>query len=103
MRARMRMHHTKRSSNDSSKDKDEEERSISADEMIKKIRRNRPEWAVALRGYRYREDLTQADLGELLGIDQSNISKMERGIRAIGKSIAKKLAKLFKTDYHKFL
>ena len=101
MRERMRTHHTKRSSNNSLKH--EEERSISAEDMIKKIRRNRPEWAIALRGYRYREDLTQADLGELLGIDQSNISKMERGIRAIGKSIAKKLAKLFKTDYHNFL
>jgi len=102
MRAHTKMLHTKNYLKHSSKYV-EEEQALSADDIIKKICGKRPEWAVALRGYRYRENLTQADLGNLLGIDQSNISKMERGTRAIGKAIAKKLAKLFKIDYHVFL
>lgn len=84
-------------------EKQSEEKSMSADEMINKIRGDRPAWAVCLRGLRYRENLTQSALSELLGIDQANISKMELGKRAIGKSIAKRLAKLFNIDYHLFL
>lgn len=82
---------------------EEEDDSISAGDMIKKLCGDRPEWAVCLRGLRYREDLTQSALGELLGIDQANISKMELGKRIIGKKIAKKLAELFHTDYRLFL
>ena len=51
----------------------------------------------------YREDLTQAEMGEKLGIAQTNISQMELGKRAIGKKLAMKFAKLFNTDYHIFL
>lgn len=71
--------------------------------MISKICGDIPEWAISLRGLRIREGLTQEALGKLLGIDQTNISKMERGKRNIGKSIAKRLADLFKTDYRIFL
>lgn len=59
--------------------------------------------AVMLRGLRYREGLTQVELGKLLGIAQGNISLMEKGKRTIGKDIAKRLAHLFKTDYRLFL
>ncbi len=76
---------------------------MSADEIIKKICGDLPEWAVALRGLRYREGLTQTALGDLLNIEQTNISQMERGKRPIGKMLAKRLAKLFKTDYRMFL
>ncbi len=80
-----------------------EENSMSADEMIRKICGDLPEWAVTLRGLRNREGLTQAALGNLLGIAQTNISKMELGKRSIGKTIAKRLADLFHTDYRLFL
>lgn len=59
--------------------------------------------AVMLRGLRNREGITQAELGNLLGVEQTNISKMESGKRPIGKTIAMRLAKLFKTDYRLFL
>lgn len=62
-----------------------------------------PSWAIALKGLRCREGLTQDALGKLLGIAQTNISKMECGKRHIGKNIAKRLAQLFKTDYRLFL
>ncbi len=80
-----------------------EEDAMSADEMIRKICGDLPEWAVTLRGLRNREGLTQAALGNLLGIAQTNISKMELGKRPIGKTIAKRLADLFHTDYRLFL
>ena len=76
---------------------------MTADEMIQKLCNGLPEWAVCLRGLRVREGLTQAALGKLLHIDQTNISQMERGKRTIGKKIAKKLSELFKIDYRIFL
>lgn len=82
---------------------DSGDKPMSADEMIRTICEDIPEWAVALRGLRIREHLTQSALGQLLGIAQTNISKMETGKRSIGKKIAKRLASLFKTDYRIFL
>jgi DNA-binding XRE family transcriptional regulator len=61
------------------------------------------EAGVALKGFRLREGWTQAEVAEKIGIDQANLSRMERGKRAIGKAMAKKLAAVFKTDYHIFL
>ena len=76
---------------------------ISVDEFIKECFGNLPQWAVALRGLRNREGLTQEALGEVLGTPQTNISKMETGKRPIGKNLAKRLAELFKIDYRIFL
>lgn len=76
---------------------------MSIEEFINDCFGNFPQWAIALRGLRNREGLTQAALGEALGTAQTNISKMELGKRPIGKQIAKKLADFFKTDYRIFL
>src|SRR5690348_5420984 len=43
--------------------------------------------SVNLRGLRYREDMTQAQLGKALGIGQSNVSKFERGKRLITRKL----------------
>jgi DNA-binding XRE family transcriptional regulator len=99
MRAHTRKHHTESSFQIGEGD----DIPMSADEAIKKICGDRPEWAVALRGLRYREGLTQKALGDLLGIEQTNISKMEQGCRPIGKTVAKRIAKIFKSDYRIFL
>lgn len=101
MQGHMRKHPTERANH--SRSSEVWERSMSADDMIRIISGNLPEYAIALRGLRNREGLTQAALGELLGIAQTNISKMELGKRSIGKTIAKRLANLFKTDYRLFL
>ena len=58
---------------------------------------------VALRGARKRENLTQKQLAELLGISQTHISEMEHGKRPIGKEMAKRLAKVLKVDYRVLL
>lgn len=76
---------------------------ISARDYLDMTSDGRPQYAVNLSGLRYREDYTQKELGDLVGIDQSNISQMERGKRAIGKEVAKRLAKVFKVDYRIFL
>lgn len=57
----------------------------------------------ALRGLRSREELTQKQLAEMVGIKPSNISEMENGKRPIGKVMAKRLARALRTDYKVFL
>ncbi|MFI5344162.1 MAG: helix-turn-helix transcriptional regulator [Chlamydiales bacterium] len=72
-------------------------------DAAKEVFGDMPSTALNLRGLRNREGLTQAQLGEAIGVEQSNISKMERGERQIGAKIAKKLEKLFDIDYRLFL
>ena len=91
--------HQDASQHDRRVDEEGEEHSVSADDMIERICEDLPKWAVFFRGLHYREDLTQAEMGEKLGIAQTNISQMELGKRAIGKKLAMKLAKLFNTDH----
>jgi len=56
-----------------------------------------------LRGARYREAFTQAQLAARVGVKPSHISEMERGKRPIGKAMAKRLAKALHTSYKVFL
>jgi DNA-binding XRE family transcriptional regulator len=57
----------------------------------------------AIRGLRLREGLTQEQLAHLLGVKRNNLSEMENGKRPIGKNMAKRLAKILKTNYKVFL
>lgn len=100
MRAHTRKRHIKQESSSYA-----ERGSISADDYIDQAQKdlNLPKWAIVLSGLRYRENLTQRQLGEMIGVKQSNISLIERGLRPIGKNIAKRLAKVFKVDYRIFL
>ena len=56
-----------------------------------------------LRGLRLRENLTQVQFAEIIGVAQTNLSMMENNKRPIGKSMAKRIAQIFKTDYRLFL
>ncbi|MFH2065339.1 MAG: helix-turn-helix domain-containing protein [Pseudomonadota bacterium] len=58
---------------------------------------------VALRGARFKEDMTQKQLSEVTGIPQRHISMMENGKRPIGKNIAKKLSGVLKVSYKVFM
>jgi DNA-binding XRE family transcriptional regulator len=62
-----------------------------------------PSTALNLRGLRNREGLTQKEFGIALGLEQSNVSKMELGKRVIGLKIAKRIEEIFDVDYHLFL
>jgi ribosome-binding protein aMBF1 (putative translation factor) len=56
-----------------------------------------------IRGGRTKEELTQQELADKLGITQGDLSKMEHSKRPIGKKMAKKLAKVLRIDYRLFL
>lgn len=58
---------------------------------------------IALRAYRTREDLTQRDLAEKVGIPQRHISEMETGKRPIGKEMAKRFGQVLGVDYRTLL
>lgn len=57
----------------------------------------------ALRGARYREDMSQRQLSEHTGVSVQNISAMENGRRPIGKEMAKRFAKVLNTDWRLLL
>ncbi len=57
----------------------------------------------AIKGLRYRENLTQAQLAEMIGVKRHHISEMENGKRFIDKEMAKHLARELNTDYRVFL
>ena len=56
-----------------------------------------------LKGLRLRENLSQAEFAKKIDVTQANLSKMENGKRPIGKIIAKRIEKVFGTNYRYFL
>jgi len=77
--------------------------SISWREAAKRDIRKHSEGGQILRGSRFKEDVTQRELAEAIGVSQHHISEMENGRRPIGKEMAKRLAQFFKVDYKIFL
>ena len=59
--------------------------------------------AMALRGLRGKEDITQAELATRLGISQNMVSDMESGKRNISVKMAKRIGEEFKISYKCFL
>ncbi|MFI3271149.1 MAG: helix-turn-helix transcriptional regulator [Pseudomonadota bacterium] len=59
--------------------------------------------AMALRGLRVREGITQKQLADCLGISQTRVSELETGARAISLAMAKRIAEAYKTSYKIFL
>lgn len=68
-------------------------------EEIKKV----GEPALALKGARAKEGITQKELANILETSQVYISQLENGHREINKKLAKKLAKIFHLNYKIFL
>jgi len=56
-----------------------------------------------LRGLRTREGVTQKELAARLGIRQHHVSEMEKGVRAIGKDMAKRIGEAYSISYKVFL
>ena len=56
-----------------------------------------------LKGLRLRENLSQAAFAKKIDVTQANLSAMENGRRPIGKIIAKRIEKIFGTNYRYFL
>ena len=59
--------------------------------------------AKALRGLRGKEDITQQELAERLGITQTMVSDMESGKRSISLKMAKRIGEAFKVPYKIFV
>ena len=59
--------------------------------------------AMALRGLRSREGITQAEMATRVGVSQNAISEMESGKRPISVNMAKRLSKEFDIPYKVFL
>ncbi|MDR3175034.1 MAG: helix-turn-helix domain-containing protein [Desulfovibrio sp.] len=59
--------------------------------------------AMALRGLRGKEDITQVELAARLGVSQNAISEMESGKRPISRKMAKRLGEEFDLPYKVFL
>ena len=59
--------------------------------------------AMALRGLRGKEDITQAELAARLGISQNMVSDMESGKRNISLKMATRIGEEFKISYKCFL
>ncbi|MFA6527036.1 MAG: helix-turn-helix domain-containing protein [Candidatus Babeliales bacterium] len=76
---------------------------IPADEVFKDLDQKYGKVGVTIRGFRFRDEMTQVELAKKLNIRQSHVSQMEHGKRVIGKKLAQKLAKLFNTHYQLFL
>lgn len=58
---------------------------------------------VLLKGLRLRENLSQIEFAKKINVTQANLSNMENGRRPIGKTIAKRIEKVFGTNYRYFL
>ena len=96
MSVHTRTRHTRKSSR-------RKDTSISWREAAKKDIRKHSEGGQMLRGCRFQHDVSQKTLAKGLKISQHHISEMENGKRPIGKEMAHRLAKFFKTDYRLFL
>ena len=59
--------------------------------------------AMALRGLRVKEDITQVELAKKLGISQNMVSSMESGKRSITAKMARRIEKEFGVTYKAFL
>ncbi|OGQ90774.1 MAG: hypothetical protein A2289_02710 [Deltaproteobacteria bacterium RIFOXYA12_FULL_58_15] len=77
--------------------------SVSADEAFSDQYAKHGRAGTVLRGLRSRDELTQAKLAKKLGVTQGDVSAMENGHRSIGKSMARRLAEVFRADYRVFL
>lgn len=77
--------------------------SIPADEVFPHLKDPQKRIGIIFRGIRCKNNLTQSAVAKRLGLDQSDVSKIEKGKRPVGKALAKKIEKAFGIDYHRFL
>lgn len=59
--------------------------------------------ATVFQGIRLRHGLTQKEMGKKIGLHQTDVSKIEKGERPIGKRLAMRIGKALRIDYKRFL
>ena len=77
--------------------------SVSAKIIFEKLDKKFTKAGALLKGLRAREGLSQVEFAKKINITQANLSTMENGRRSIGKIIAKRIEKVFGTNYRYFL
>ena len=88
---------------DDEKPKKKMSNSVSAKVLFEKLDKKFTKAGALLKGLRIREDLSQIEFAKKINVTQANLSKMENGRRPIGKIIAKRIEKVFGTNYRYFL
>ncbi len=81
----------------------ETEETVPADEVFKELHARYGKVGTIIRGYRVRDELSQVELAKKISIRQAELSQIENGKRTVGKTLAKRFAVVFKTDYRVFL
>ncbi len=76
---------------------------ISIQDLFDKLDEKYTKAGALLKGLRLREGLSQVAFAKKINITQANLSAMENGRRSIGKIIAKRIQKIFGTNYRYFL
>jgi DNA-binding XRE family transcriptional regulator len=76
---------------------------VDAAELFPDLADSKKTPGIALRGVRLRLDLTQKEMAAKIGVSQGDLSKMEKGVRPIGKKLAMRIGKALKVDYKRFL
>jgi ribosome-binding protein aMBF1 (putative translation factor) len=71
--------------------------------LFEKLESQYTKAGVLLRGLRLRENLSQVEFAKKIKVTQANLSAMENGRRPIGKIVAKRIEKMFGTNYRYFL
>ena len=102
MLGHMKKHHTRETPYMYS-NRAEDEKTYSWEEVFAEGIAKFSKGGLILRGYRYKNGITQKKLAEAIHIKAHHISEMENGKRPIGKNMAHKLAKVFDVDYRMFL
>ncbi|MBP2667053.1 MAG: helix-turn-helix domain protein, partial [Firmicutes bacterium] len=69
------------------------EENVPADEVLRDVHEKYGKTGSVIRGFRAREDMTQIELANKLGVTQGDLSKMENGKRPVGKVMAHRLGK----------
>ena len=77
--------------------------SVSVKVVFAKLEAKLTKAGALLKGLRTREGLSQSKFAKKIEVTQANLSKMENGYRPIGKTVAKRIEKIFGTDYRYFL
>ncbi len=76
---------------------------VAADDVFAELDEKCTKAGALLRGLRARENLSQVEFAKKIKITQANLSKLENGKRAIGRTIAKRIEKAFNVNYRYFL
>ena len=72
---------------------------VSPEEVFADINKKHTKPGALLRGIRIRENMIQTEIAKLIKVTQSDISQMENGTRNVGRSIARRIEKVFGVDY----